>query len=108
MENATDTYAIDHGYRVAHTFIRFLEAKYGDTAVSTLIGEFAKGRNTDDALTALTDKSLDALNQEFREWGFTNTAAFTSDERWPYAHLYSPDIDPRIKAGFKWGKRKAE
>ncbi|HYH10502.1 MAG TPA: basic secretory protein-like protein, partial [Thermoanaerobaculia bacterium] len=106
MENAIDPYAINHGYRVAQTFIRFLEARYGETAVNTLIAEFAKGRNTDDALTALTSKSLDALNQEFREWGHTNTAAFASVDRWPYAHLYSPDVDPRIRAGFKWGKRK--
>jgi hypothetical protein len=105
MENAIDPYTMGHGYVVAQTFIRFLEANYGDTAIPTLIAEFAKGRNTDDALNALTGKSLDALNRDFRTWGFSNNANFTNTEPWPYSHLYSPGIDPRIREGFVWGRR---
>lgn len=105
MENATDPYTMQHGYIVAHTFIRFLEAQYGERALATLIAEFAKGRNTDDALTTLTGKSADALNRDFRAWGFANNGNFTSTEPWPYAHLYSPGVDPRIREGFTWGKR---
>ncbi|HEX8619243.1 MAG TPA: hypothetical protein VF911_16800, partial [Thermoanaerobaculia bacterium] len=105
MENAIDPYTMGHGYTVAQTFIRFLEARYGDRAIPTLIAEFAKGRNTDDALQALSGKSPDALNRDFRAWGFANNANFTNNDPWPYAHLYSPGIDPRIREGFVWGKR---
>lgn len=106
MENAADPYATEHGYHVSHAFIRFLEARYGRRAIATLAAEFAKGKSTADALAALTSgKSVDALNQEFRTWGFANTAAFVNEERFPYGHLYSPDIDPRIREGFRWGKK---
>jgi hypothetical protein len=105
MNNASDAQMIEQGYRLAHTFVRYLEQQYGERAIAMLIGAFAKGTNTDDALTALTGKSFDAVNKDFRAWGFANNANFTSDEPWPYAHLYSPDIDPRIREGFKWGKR---
>jgi tetratricopeptide (TPR) repeat protein len=105
MENAIDPFTIEHGYTVAQTFIRFLESRYGPTAIATLIAEFAKGRNTDDALTTLTGKSADELNRDFRSWGFANNGNFTSTEPWPYTNLYSPGVDPRIREGFTWGKR---
>jgi len=105
MENATDTYALEHGYHVAHAFIRFLESRNGNRAIATLAAEFAKGKNTDDALLAVTGKSVDDLNQEFRAWGFANSGPFTNAERFPYDALYSPGIDPRIREGFKWGKK---
>jgi len=105
MENAIDAFTMEHGYTVAQTFIRFLEARYGQTAIATLIAEFAKGRNTDDALTTLTSKSADELNRDFRAWGFANNGNFTSTEPWPYTNLYSPGVDPRIREGFTWGKR---
>ncbi|HEX8254033.1 MAG TPA: hypothetical protein VF846_12875, partial [Thermoanaerobaculia bacterium] len=105
MENAIDPYTMEHGYSVAQTFIRFLENRYGDNAITQLMAEFAKGRNTDDALTTLTGKSLDSLNRDFRQWGFANNGNFASTEPWPYGHLYSPGIDPRIREGFTWGRR---
>jgi hypothetical protein len=105
MENAIDPFTIEHGYTVAQTFIRFLEARYGETAIATLIAEFGKGRNTDDALTTLTGKSADELNRDFRAWGFANNGNFVSTEPWPYTNLYSPGVDPRIREGFTWGKR---
>jgi hypothetical protein len=106
MENAIDPYTVEHGYSVAQTFVRFLEASYGEHAITTLIAEFAKGRNTDDALLALTGKPLDDLNRDFRQWGFRNNANFANDEAWPYQEWYSPGIDPRIKGGFSWGKKR--
>lgn len=105
MENAIDPFTMEHGYTVAQTFIRFLEARYGPTAISKLIAEFAKGRNTDDALTTLTGKSADELNRDFRAWGFANNGNFVSTEPWPYTNLYSPGVDPRIREGFTWGKK---
>ena len=106
MENAIDPYTLEHGYSVAHTFIRFLEASYGANALATLMAEFAKGRNTDDALLTLTGKTPDALNRDFRQWGFANSANFGNTEEWPYQHLYSPGVDPRIREGFSWGSKR--
>lgn len=105
MENAADVDTMEDGYRVAQTFIHFLESRYGDNAIRTLIASFAAGKNTDDAISALTGKSLDALNRDFRAWGFANSGTFVNSDPWPYRDLYSPDVDPRIKAGFKWSRR---
>lgn len=105
MENAADLETMEHGYRVAQTFIRYLESRYGDHAIRSLIASFAAGKNTEDAMAALTGKSLDALNRDFRDWGFANSATFVNTEPWPYRDLYSPAVDPRIKAGFKWSRR---
>jgi hypothetical protein len=105
MENAADLDTMENGYRVAQTFIRYLESRYGDHAIRTLMASFAAGKNTEDAITALTGKSLDAVNRDFRDWGFANSATFVNTEPWPYRDLYSPGVDPRIKAGFKWSRR---
>jgi hypothetical protein len=101
MDEATD----EDTYRIALTFLRFLESRYGEASIAKLIASFAEGKNSDEALLALTGKSLDALNRDFRAWGFANSANFTSDERFPYGALYSPGVDPRIKAGFRFGGR---
>jgi hypothetical protein len=104
MGNIADASMAEHGYRVAQTFIRFLEARHPN-AIPTLIAAFAVGKNTDEALTALTGKSLEALNRDFRAWGFANNGNFVNNEPFPYRDLYSPGVDPRIKAGFKWSRR---
>lgn len=104
MKHVADVSMAEHSYRVAQTFIRFLESRHAN-AIPTLIAAFAAGKDTDEALTALTGKSLDALNRDFREWGFANSANFTNAEPFPYRDLYSPGVDPRIKAGFKWSRR---
>jgi hypothetical protein len=102
MTNAAEPQAVEQGYLVAQAFVRYLTDRYGASAPGNLIGEFARGRNTDDALTSLTGKPVDAISREFRDWGFAHTANFTSTEPFPYAHLYSPGVDPRIREGFRW------
>lgn len=86
-------------YVVAQTFIHFLEDRHGADAIAKLASGFARG---EDAVLKLTGKSLDALNVEFRQWGFHHNGAFVNEERWLYGKLYSPGIDPRIRAGFKF------
>jgi hypothetical protein len=101
MEKSSDPAA----YVVAQTFIRFLEDRYGANAIATLAGEFAKGTNSDDALLKLAGKPLDALDADFRQWGFHHNGEFVSNEPWPYQNWYSPGIDPRIREGFKFRER---
>jgi len=102
MERGADPDA----YVVAQTFIRFLEDRYGRDAIAQLANEFAKGTNSDDALMKLAGKSLDALNADFRQWGFHHNGEFVNDEPWPYRDWYSPGIDPRIREGFRLGVRR--
>lgn len=106
MENAADRLAMEQGYTVAQTFVRFLLDRYGAGAADTMITEFSKGRNTDEALQTLTGKTPDALNREFRDWGFRHSANFTNSEPFPYGRWYSPDIDPRVREGFSFGVRR--
>lgn len=89
-------------YIVAQTFIRFLEDRYGANVIATLAAEFARGTNSDDALLKLAGKPLDALNADFREWGFHHNGDFVMNEPWPYRDLYSPGVDPRIRDAFKF------
>jgi hypothetical protein len=98
MEKNSDPAA----YAVAHTFIRFLEASYGADAIARLTAEIARGTSTDDALTKLTGKSLDAINTDFRQWGFHHNGDFALTEPWPYAQFYSLGVDPRVRAGFRF------
>ncbi|MGZ5433721.1 MAG: peptidase MA family metallohydrolase, partial [Thermoanaerobaculia bacterium] len=93
-------------YTVAQTFIRFLEDRYGADAIAKLATDFARGTTSDDALMKLAGKSLDALNADFREWGFHNNGEFAMEEPWPYREWYSPGVDPRVRAGFRFGKRQ--
>jgi hypothetical protein len=74
MEKSTD----QELYAVAHTFIRFLEDRYGANAVERLAGDFARGGET------VFGKSLDELNVEFREWGAHHNGQFVMSEPWPY------------------------
>jgi hypothetical protein len=108
MENTIDDVAVaaDH-YVLSQTFLRYLEQRYGN-AVPLLIASFASGRNTEDALTSLTGASLDAISREFRQWGFANSANFVDDEPFPYRDLYSPDVDPRIRSGFRWSNPRKQ
>jgi Peptidase of plants and bacteria len=92
MEKRSDS----SNYVVAQTFIRFLEDRYGAGAVAKIAAGFARGEET------VFGKSLDELNVEFRQWGFHHNGEFVNDEPWPYDALYSPGIDPRVRAGFKF------
>jgi Peptidase of plants and bacteria len=92
MEKNTEPAA----YVVAQTFIRFLEDRYGADAIAKIAAGFARGEET------VLGKSLDTLNVEFRQWGFHHNGEFANDEPWPYDALYSPGIDPRVRAGFKF------
>jgi hypothetical protein len=83
-------------YVVAQTFIRFLEDRYGSDAIARIATGFARGEET------VLGKSLDELNAEFRQWGFHHNGEFKLDEPWPYDALYSPGIDPRVRAGFRF------
>lgn len=89
-------------YVVAQTFIRFLEDRYGADTITRLSAEFRKGTDSDEALARLTGKPLEALNTDFRQWGFHHNGDFVNDEPWPYRNWYSPGIDPRIREGFRW------
>jgi hypothetical protein len=92
MEKTTEPAA----YVVAQTFIRFLEDRYGGDAIARIAAGFARGEET------VLGKSLDELNAEFRQWGFHHNGAFVDEGEWPYGALYSPGIDPRVRAGFKF------
>lgn len=99
MEKNSDVSA----YVVAQTFIHFLEDRFGTDVILKLSNDFARGTSTDEALIHLTGKSLDALNADFRTWGFQHTGDFTMSEPWPYSAWYSPGVDPRIREGFRMG-----
>jgi len=88
MEKTADPAA----YIVAQTFIHFLEDRHGEDAIAKFAAEFARGNSV----------PLDELNVQFRQWGFHHNGDFVNAEEWPYDALYSPEIDPRVRAGFKF------
>jgi hypothetical protein len=107
LENATDPEAIRGAYATALTSIYFLEDHFGPDAPMRLVQAFARGSNTDDALVATLKADATALDPRFREWGATHSMSFATNEKFPYHHWYSPDIDPRIRAGIRFSRRPA-
>lgn len=107
MESARSVEMIRGAYATALTSMHFLEQRFGADAPMRLVTAFAKGSNSDDALRTALATDIASLDPQFREWGLTNSMSFASNEKFPYHHWYSPDIDPRIRAGFKFSRRPA-
>ncbi|HEX6160209.1 MAG TPA: hypothetical protein VF111_08595, partial [Thermoanaerobaculia bacterium] len=105
MESARDPETIRGAYATALTTIHFFEDRFGPDAPMRLVQAFAKGSNSDDALTATLSADAATLDPQFREWGATHAMAFATNEKFPYHHWYSPDVDPRIRAGFRFSRR---
>lgn len=76
-------------YVVSETFVRYLEQSHGEAGVKALIARYAQGATTEEAVTAVTGKSLADVDASFRTWGraekrvFQNPPPLRYDEEQP-------------------------
>jgi Flp pilus assembly protein TadD len=77
---------VSQGYLVAHALIRYIEQERGQAGLVKLLDAFAAGMPTDEAIEAMSGKSLSEFDQAFAAWGhgrrhvFENTDLVTYDE----------------------------
>ncbi len=113
ITQAQDGGMIEAAYIVSQTFIRYLEATYGDRAFKQLLAAFAAGSNTDEALQALTGTSSAVVDANFHKWGRAEKRVFQSPPPILYElsgqsliQLTVPAEPPRVlKGGTLHGRR---
>lgn len=77
---------VSQGYLVAHALIRYIEQERGQAGLIRLLDAFAAGMPTDEAIEAMSGKSLSEFDEAFAAWGhgrrhvFENTDLVTYDE----------------------------
>lgn len=77
---------VAQGYLVAHALIRYIEQERGQAGLAKLLDAFAAGTPTDEAIEAMSGKSLSQFDQAFAAWGhgrrqvFENTDLVKYDE----------------------------
>jgi hypothetical protein len=68
---------VAEGYIVSETFIRYLEAKYGNDVLRRLMASFATGVSPEEALQAVSGvTTMAALDKDFRAWGRSERRVF--------------------------------
>lgn len=77
-DGSPDPGLIVEAYHIGETTLRFIEAKYGRTAIIKMMESFRKGATTDAAVRDATGMTLAALDGTAREWGATQPALFSN------------------------------
>jgi len=96
MSNAEKPQAMRSGYESARRFLLFLDTKY-PAAIANLLRAFKKGQTSEQALSAVTGRSVDELSEEFQSWQYT-----------PPATLQAETIQPapvKQKIEIRWSRR---
>lgn len=76
LNDSIDVDLIGQAYVTSQTAIRFLESKYGAKVMPTLLAGLRDGQSDEAALLAVTGKSMDELEVEFRDWGLAERRVF--------------------------------
>ncbi|MCA1733414.1 MAG: hypothetical protein LC732_07420, partial [Acidobacteria bacterium] len=77
LAHSIDPEAIGEAYLVAHALIRYLESRWGEDVLLQLNDAFRSGSDTRMAIKAVTARSLEELDAEFRAWGAANARPFS-------------------------------
>jgi len=86
LETSRDGDMVGEAYVVSQTFVRFFEENLGESGVRSLIAKFSAGATTEEAIAAVSGKSLADYDASFRAWGkmphrmFENPAPVRYDE----------------------------
>jgi hypothetical protein len=80
LRGSRDPDMITEAYIVSQTVIRFIEAKYGERGLLTMIASFREGGTTEDAIRAMTGRGIGDFDREFRAWGRAEQRVFENGE----------------------------
>lgn len=73
-----DPSMISQGYSQSQTLIRYIEAAHGQKGIQALINSFRGGATTEEALQALSGKTLPEFEHALRTWGRSGGRTFES------------------------------
>jgi hypothetical protein len=76
LARSPDPEMMGAGYLVALANIRFLEDKYGPSALKQMMTAFRSGATTEEAVRTVCKKSMPELERELRQWGRTEVRVF--------------------------------
>lgn len=81
LHGSPDPQMIGAAYIVAHTDIRFIEAKYGRGALQRFMAAYREGATTAEAVRRVCGKSMSELEVELRAWGRAESRVFEGEGR---------------------------
>ena len=86
LASSRDGDMVGEAYIVSQTFVRYVEDDLGESGVRSLIAKFGEGATTEEAIEAVSGRSLADFDASFRTWGksanrmFENPAPVRYDE----------------------------
>jgi hypothetical protein len=69
LNRSRDGEMVGAAYVVSQTFVRYLEENLGEPGVRSMIAKFGAGATTEEAIAAVSGKSLADYDAAFRTWG---------------------------------------
>jgi hypothetical protein len=76
LATSRDGDMVGEAYIVAQTFVRYLEASLGEAGMRSLIGRYAQGATTEEAIAAVAGRPLADVDATFRTWGRAEKRVF--------------------------------
>jgi hypothetical protein len=76
LSGSPDPEMISAAYIIAQTNIRFVEARYGKTGLRKVMTAFREGATSEEALRAVSGKSMAEFEQDLRQWGRSESNVF--------------------------------
>ena len=75
-----DPNIVGQGYLVSQALIRYIESRWGQAGLNSLLDAFKNGSTTEEAIEGLGGGSLPAFNRAFVEWGQTGREVFENTD----------------------------
>lgn len=102
LAHSIDPDAITEAYLVSHALIRYLESRSGEDVLLQLNDAFRSGSDTRMAIGAVTARSLEELDADFRVWGAANARPFPRER----GLAGTGGIDPSVRQGIRFSKER--
>lgn len=80
MEGSPDPEMITEAYIESQTVIRYIEAKYGMAGIHRMLGAFAGGATSEDAIRSLSGSPVETFDANLRAWGRSSSGVFENPE----------------------------
>lgn len=76
LQGSADPADISSAYIESQTVMRYLEDRFGAQSINKMIDAYRRGQTNDDAIRAVTGKSIGDADRDFRNWGATHYRPF--------------------------------
>jgi len=100
IKRSGDPDMITEAYIESQTVIRYIESKYGERGIGTMVAAFRDGATTDEAIWKLTGQSVAEFDTQLRAWGRAGSRVFEN----PPPVRYDQDSSEELR----WSKPAAK